>query len=691
MHLPVGIPAFVFSLAATVAVCPSCSLSQPAPVRARFVAPATLEQLSEASFLDHPWPSDARREPDGTIRVAGLYNPAHNPIVASYVGVTKSLLRGFSPTAAAYLRFDGALDPASLPATPPGSLEVDAAVQLIDVDEASPERGQRKLVEWHWQASDGVYWQQNTLAVAPARGYPLRANTRYAIIVTNQVRGAGGAAVLPSDDLRRVLGLTGGSAASDAVAATFRPALAALDSLGIGRPTLVHLTAFTTGDPVGELFSIADDVRSLVPAPTVAAASWAAKEVRGRYDVYEGVYGPAPNYQSGDLSTGFDHEGGGFVFDAQGHAVLQSTFDMRFTLVVPNAYLCPPPAAGYPVVLYAHGTGGDYRSVVNEGHPVGDALAQQCLASMGVDQIFHGVRPGAPPPGTPRAVAEGIIELRFFNLNNPIAARTSGRQGAIDVVQQARLFTESKLSVPVNDGAGNPLSRTGKPIAFDPSRVLFFGHSQGGVNGPLFLAADPQSRGGVLSGTSGMITVALLEKTQPTPSVAGAVRALLGLSASDYDHELDAFHPVINLAQMLVDTTDPINYMPYIISHPRSGMLPKSIYQTEGIGDDGVGDSYAPPHGIEYASVAMGLPRQLPGVRPIDAASWSGIGDVAIGADGLSGNLGGGLASGVLAQFPPAPGSDGHFVVFDVPEARLQASVFCRNLAADPKGRVPAL
>ena len=51
------------------------------------------------------------------------------------------------------------------------------------------------------------------------------------------------------------------------------------------------------------------------------------------------------------------------------------------------------PAGGYPIVLYAHGTGGDYRSFLDDG--TGASLAQQCLASMGVDQIFHGTRPGA--------------------------------------------------------------------------------------------------------------------------------------------------------------------------------------------------------------------------------------------------------------------------------------------------------
>ena len=63
---------------------------------------------------------------------------------------------------------------------------------------------------------------------------------------------------------------------------------------------------------------------------------------------------------------------------------------------------------------------------------------------------------------------------------------------------------------------------------------------------------------------------------------------------------------------------------------------------------------------------------------------------VEIPPDGLSGNLANGAASGVLAQWAVPEGDDGHFVVFDVPEATAQASLFLLNLTAEPAGRVPA-
>jgi hypothetical protein len=186
-----------------------------------------------------------------------------------------------------------------------------------------------------------------------------------------------------------------------------------------------------------------------------------------------------------------------------------------------------------------------------------------------------------------------------------------------------------------------------------------------------------------------MIIVALLEKTKPQPSVAQAVKTILQLTHPEDADELNVFHPVMNMAQTIIDATDPIHYVGYLAEHPRASFAPKSIYQTEGIAPDGTGDSYAPPHGIELGAVATGLPRMTPGVRPIVEAGYGGIADVTIPASGLQGNIGGGMASGVLAQWVPPATSDGHFVVFDVPQARAQAAQFCRNLADDPKGRVP--
>src|SRR5258708_2612902 len=74
-----------------------------------WVAPASLDDLSEEHFYDHPWPSDVRREVDGTVRFKGFYNPLALPLIREYVTAATGLLDGFSPVATAYFRFTSPL------------------------------------------------------------------------------------------------------------------------------------------------------------------------------------------------------------------------------------------------------------------------------------------------------------------------------------------------------------------------------------------------------------------------------------------------------------------------------------------------------------------------------------------------------------------------------------------------------
>ncbi|MCA9634075.1 MAG: hypothetical protein KC766_40790 [Myxococcales bacterium] len=642
-------------------------------VQSVYHVPDSLDALSDGTFFDHPWPSDFRLDSDGSIHLEGYPNPRSVPLLRDYVKAMKGVIHGFSPVAAGYLRFSGSIDESSLPSGPLASTEATSSVQLIDVDPDSPDLGKRWPVALHWQAEAGVYWPEHTLAFMPAFGHPLRGATRYALVVTDGLRAETGK-LGPADELAELVAATAPAepAALASHYAALQPTLDALDTAGVQRQHIVHLAAFTTNDPTAETQVLADWVKQNYQAPS--ASAWEAKDqVAGVMDVYEGMYGPSPDFQRGEIPFASFGDGGELTFDAQGTPVVQREFDLRFALTVPDAAACPMPEDGYPIVLYAHGTGGNYRSFVRSGHE-GPKLAERCIATMGIDQIFHGTRPGAD---------KGNPEVLFFNVSNPVAARANGPQSAIDVTQQARLFTESKASVPAS------VSRTGTEIRFDTSRLMFMGHSQGGLNGPMFLAVDDAARGAVLSGSASLISITLLEKTEPV-DVAALVRSVfLALSPAEQS-ELNELHPEISLAQTIVDPTDPIHYVPMIIQRPRPGFAPKSILMTEGVNADGSGDSYAPPHGIEVEAVAMGLSPIDPVVRPPAELAWSpDLAAFSVPSAGVSGNLAGGLASGGLKQWVPQ-GGDGHFVIYNIPAAMDQCTGFLRNLADDPKGRLPA-
>src|SRR5258708_6124022 len=86
------------------------------PPRARFTVPSSLAALDGDHFFDHPWPSDLRREADGTVRLAGYVNPRESPLIKKYIAQLSGRLDGFSPAAAGYLAFSAKIDVTSLPA-----------------------------------------------------------------------------------------------------------------------------------------------------------------------------------------------------------------------------------------------------------------------------------------------------------------------------------------------------------------------------------------------------------------------------------------------------------------------------------------------------------------------------------------------------------------------------------------------
>jgi hypothetical protein len=660
-------------MAATLVGCSSEAVDPAAPggAIAIYAVPDSLDVLAAEAYLDHPMPSDFRRDGDGAPVLAGMYNPTANRLIDEYIGASAGLFDGFSPMATGYMRFSAALDPASLPQTPDAMLSSDASVQLIDIDPASPGYGERRLLWLSFRAPGGHYVLPNTLRFKPAYGFPLRHSTRYALVVTTDVLAADGIAVQPSAELRQTLGLEAATGPRAAHADAMASAVDELASAGLSADRIAHLAVFTTGDPTAETIAVREHLLANVPAPTfLPAAGWGVFQESG-YVEYRSEYGPSPNYQKGTAPYKIYGDGGSFNI-VGGSPEVVDTFNLRFSLTVPDSPSCPMPTAGYPIVLYAHGTTGSWRSHISYA----GTLAAKCIASMGVDQILHGARPAAP--SDPEEV-----KLLFFNFQNVDAARTNGRQSAIDEVQRARLFTESNAVIPASD------SHTGEDIRFDADKLLFLGHSQGGLNGPLYLAIDDSSRGGVLSGSGAVIEVALLEKTEPPPNIAKIVKTVfLGLTTEEYE-ELDLFHPALWMAQTMVDAIDPINYAHLTIREPRDGFAPKSVLITEGVGPDGTGDLSSPNKGIRAQAIAMGLPLQLPALFHYEQLDY-GAESVEIPAAGLSGNLADGQASGVLAQWTPPPEEDGHFVIFDVDAARAQVAEFLFRLSEDRVGSVPA-
>ena len=68
----------------------------------------------------------------------------------------------------------------------------------------------------------------------------------------------------------------------------------------------------------------------------------------------------------------------------KGKPIIQNTFDLRFSLTIPVGQTMPQ--EGWPVVLYAHGTGGDYLSYWRNG--TASRYADAGLAVVSIDPSF---------------------------------------------------------------------------------------------------------------------------------------------------------------------------------------------------------------------------------------------------------------------------------------------------------------
>jgi hypothetical protein len=127
--------------------------------------------------------------------------------------------------------------------------------------------------------------------------------------------------------------------------------------------------------------------------------------------------------------------------------------------------------------------------------------------------------------------------------------------------------------------------------------------------------------------------------------------------------DIGIFHSMVNLVQMFIDPADPINYGRHWFAEPFEGIPPKSILQVEGMGD-----TYAPPQGIEALGVAAGLVPVSPMLAPVEGFELAGA--VAVDRPVVK-NVQAGIdrVTAGFAQYAPPAGEDGHFVSFDNQDA----------------------
>ncbi len=658
-----GAPAFGLPTWGGVA----CEPSSTGTVRAYFEVPGVQSPAGqEGDFFRLPFPNDVRIV-NGKLDLTGFPTPGpdylgFDPLQPYIDALSKESAWGTYETVT--FRFSGPIDFATFSDEPNKKY----AINWVDITPGTPEYGNGGGAYWIYDPNPGHYVCQNAISIRRPQGVPLMPGRKYAVYITTMGLDQNGKPIERSPHLTAVLA---NASPSDpkllAAHTTFKPFRDFLADKLIDPSTIMNATVITTGPVRDTMQQLADAVEA---APLPTAKSWVkcdagvtspcpqAEDDRAcgdgsspDYDEYHALV-TLPIFQQG--TAPYEKTGGDIVTSAP-----VRNEDVCMSITIPKGVSMP--ASGWPLVVFAHGTGGSFRSHVRP--EVAGELAKSAspTAVLGFDQVQHGPRRGAST-ASPNNL--------FFNFENPSAARGNPLQGAADQLAVARFA--AALDATAADTGGDA-------IKIDPAGIAFYGHSQGSTHGSLALPYSDIYKATVLSGNGASLIQALLNKTQPV-NIAGALPFVL----ADFDSNGDLYdgdaHPALSILQQWIDPADPVNYGAIMALTPLTGHTSKHVFQTYG-----TGDHYSPAATLATYTLAAGLElatadASVTSTEPIGKLKPVGLplaGNISIG--GTPFTLG-------VREYSGSAASDGHFVAFDVPSA---TSDVVRFLSMGASGQTP--
>ncbi len=594
-------------------------------------------------FYRLPFPNDIRMT-DGHIDMTGHPAPPtvlNVPIIQQYLDAVETV-DGFSTNPVMFFRFSEAYD----------WQDVRGGILIVDITEGSPTYGQ--TVPLHWLTTSGQlskYICRNWLAFAPGIGTVLRPSTTYAAIVKTSVRTNSDEAFGRATDLNALLGSNAPGnadlAAAHAKYAPLREWLADPSNGEVEADDVLNASVFTTHDPEAVLPALreavrADDMPTLSNDLTVCESANTVSPCADGGDQrvcsapnarFTEIHGhiSLPIFQHG--TAPYESEGGGIALDANGVPTIARHEEVCFAMTIPKTAI---PAEGFPLMVYAHGTGGSFTNAVRNGLAEDVADDTAAAATLTIDLPQHGARRGSS--------TRDSDEL-FYNFLNPEAARDNVLQGSADLLTLVRWA--STYSQDANAIGGE--------VRFNPARIALFAHSQGATHASLMFPYEPELDTVLLSGNGGHLTTSLLTKENPVNIKAVLPFALLDPAPNNPDELAgEAFHPMLALFQTYFDRVDPLNFARRVHSAP-SDLAPEGhhVFMTYGLTD-----TYSTEGTMEHYARAAALPLVLPVLANLSLIERDAPLSANIPFASVDRTIG-------LRQYDPSSGEDGHFVSTD--------------------------
>jgi len=382
------------------------------------------------------------------------------------------------------------------------------------------------------------------------------------------------------------------------------PVLKNLRSIAKPVPTVVGPTGMNTSAVGG--FGLADVYAGIITIPYYLGVRSAENPVAPLTDFWTAAPGA---YVAPFDTLGLNPESTNITV-ANPFPVITSMQTVPLLMAVPNANSGhTKPAAGWPVVIYAHGITRSRADLL----AVADTLAMAGYAVIAIDAPLHGISPDDPllaPLYIGNTPFKDIANERTFDVdyvNNATGA--PGPDGIIDGSGTHMINLTSTLTTRDNLRQGEAdlsiLAVTIPSISFDGdalpdldgSTVQFVGHSIGSIMGTAFVAVEPTVTNAFLSVPMGGMARGLEASDTFGPRIRAGLEAAAGLEPGTPDYE--QFFIVF---QTVLDSGDPINWS-------AEAALYNDITLHEVIGDT-VFPNYvltAPLSGTEPMISAMGL------------------------------------------------------------------------------------
>jgi hypothetical protein len=631
----------------------------PAPFVARYVHASG----ARADLVDVPFPSDGFVDSTGKIGFPigtndsplGVNKLLTNEKGAQYLADAFAHSPGFGTYGGAFFVVDGTsiADATSLPVGARGDCTraTDAAF-FFDVDAGAPLECR---VAWVDERPFGDE-APPVLTVRTARGVVVPEGHRVLAVLTDRIRAKDGNALQASEDFVAVRDGRKGDAMESSLASALD---AIVGKLGVDRSHVVAATTYVTGHVTDDLRK-ARELAAATPVPRLAwdAASvapvapakftnatplpagwtasldddfgqprkldsgprageddpdWATSNTGVAHDAIGAVGVATFEAPSFLIPTGGDYSNadfGTFYHDASGALAIdpdKPTAKIWVTFVVPKTP--PPSAAGYPVVVFQHGLGGQR----DDCFQIANTFAHQGWATAAIEVVLQGTRANDAnargdkhndskrstskydgPDGFSDRASDGTnafpIDL-FGGLFRLAAFRDQLRQSAIDHTTLVRLLQSS----PTLDG----LTLGGETPKIDGSKIAYMGDSLGGITGAIVSGIEPNHRAYILN----VPGVAILTELAPNaPELADLVSGATGLFFGVHGQTPPA-HPLLQMVQHVMDGGDPIG----VVGSTLHGSQPRNVLVFEAVRDEIVANE-----STDALARAMGIPVIVP-------------------------------------------------------------------------------